>query len=179
MSKNKNFLFKIVLTSILVALNVIMERFLSYSVWNMSIGFSFITVAFAAVFLGVPYAVLVGTLGDIIGAILFPFGAYFVGFTLTNALMAFITAIFLYKNANLLKISLSVFVNKTVCTLLLNSIWIAILYKGGIDTTFAVMLTRVPTAIGTFVVEVIVLYLLFSQKSKFRAVISKTMEKLG
>lgn len=179
MSKNKNFLFKIVLTSILVALNVIMERFLSYSVWNMSIGFSFITVAFAAVFLGVPYAVLVGTLGDIIGAVLFPFGAYFVGFTLTNALMAFITAIFLYKNANLLKISLSVFVNKIVCTLLLNSIWIAILYKGGIDATFAVMLTRVPTAIGTFVVEVIVLYLLFSQKSKFRAVISKTMEKLG
>ncbi len=47
----KNQLFKIILTGILVALNIILERFMpSYSVWNNNISFGFITVAFAACF---------------------------------------------------------------------------------------------------------------------------------
>ena len=72
----KKYLLKIVLTGILIALNVIMERFMSYNVWNMSIGFSFITVGFAASILGIPYAIAVAAFGDLIGALLFPFGAY-------------------------------------------------------------------------------------------------------
>lgn len=175
MKKSNSFIFKIILTSILVALNVIMERFLSYSVWNLSIGFSFITIGFTAVFLGIPYAVIVGGLGDIIGAILFPFGPYFVGFTITNVLMAFVTAVFLYKRTNLLKISLSVIINKTLFTVFLNSIWIAILYKGGISHLWAVAITRIPTAIVMFFIETLVLYLLFSEKSKFKGIINKIM----
>ena len=175
----KKLLFKIILTGILVALNVIMERFLSYSVWNMSIGFSFTTIGFAAAFLGIPYAVAVGALGDIIGALLFPFGPYFPGFTLTNILMALTTAIFLYKNTNIIKISLSVLINKVFFSILLNSIWIAILYRDGLDALWAVMVTRIPTAIATFFVEVIVLYLLFSEKSKFRNIILKSFERLN
>ncbi len=174
----KSLLFKIVMTGVLIALNVIMERFMSYSVWNMSIGFSFITIGFASVFLGIPYAIAVGTIGDIIGALLFPFGPYFPGFTLTNALMAFTTSIFLYKNTNIFKISLSVFINKTVFSLILNSIWIAILYKGGISELWAVAITRVPTACITFFVEIVVLILLFSQKSKFRQIITKSIERI-
>lgn len=173
--KKNNFLFKIILTSILVALNVIMERFLSYSVWNLSIGFSFITIGFAAVFLGVPYAVIVGGLGDIIGAVLFPFGPYFVGFTITNVLMAFTTAIFLYKKTNLLKISISVLINKSLFSVILNSLWIAILYKGGISDLWVVALSRIPTAVLTLFIEIIVLYLLFNEKSKFRTAISKVI----
>ena len=89
MEKNvKKYLFKIVMTGILVALNVIMERFMSYNVWNMSIGFSFITIGFAATYLGIPYSIAVAALGDLIGALLFPFGTYFPGFTLTNAIVA-------------------------------------------------------------------------------------------
>ncbi len=175
--KKNNWLFRIILTSILIALNVIMERFMSYSVWNLSIGFSFITIAFAAIFLGIPYAVIVGALGDIIGAILFPFGPYFVGFTITNVLTALTTAIFLYKNTSLFKITLSVLINKSLFTVFLNSLWIAILYKGGVSDLWAVAITRIPTSVVMFFIEVIIIYMLFSEKSKFRAVISKSLKQ--
>lgn len=173
----KKYLFKIVLTSLLIALNVIMERFVSYNVWNMSIGFSFITIVFAAVFLGIPYAIAVGTLGDIIGALLFPFGTYFFGFTLTNILMAFITGIFLHKKVTILNVILSVFIKKLAFTVVLNSIWISILYRGGIDAFYSVAVTRFPVAIVTFFVEVILTYILFNQKSKLYHSINKLILK--
>lgn len=172
-----NHLFKIILTSLLIALNVIMERFMSFNVWNQSIGFSFITIAFAAVFLGIPYAVAVGAFGDIIGALLFPFGSYFVGFTITNILAAFITAIFIYKKASVINIIASVIINKISTTLILNSIWITLLYRDSLDAFPAVLITRIPQAAIMAVVEIIVVTLLFSQKSKIRLSIEKTINK--
>ena len=165
MEKNvKKYLFKIVMTGILVALNVIMERFMSYNVWNMSIGFSFITIGFAATYLGIPYSIAVAALGDLIGALLFPFGTYFPGFTLTNAIVGLVLGIFLYKSTNVFKITLAVLINKVFCTLLLNSIWISILYRGGIDALWAVIVPRIITTIPMFIIEIIVLTLLFSNK---------------
>jgi ECF transporter S component (folate family) len=177
-SKKQSFLFKIILASMLIALNVIMERFLSYNVWNMSIGFSFITVGFAAVFLGAPYAVIVAGFGDIIGALLFPFGSYFVGFTLSNMLVGLVLGLFMQKSTNVFKISLAVFINKVVSTLLLNSAFIAILYRNGLDALPAVLLTRIPTAVGTLVVEIIILTLLFDDKSHIKKMLKGAFSSL-
>lgn len=177
MSKNKNFLFKIVLTSLLVALNIIMERFLAYSVWNLTISFSFITIAFAAVFLGIPYTIIVAGLGDFIGAILFPFGTYFPGFTFTNCLAGFILAFFIHKKCNILTVSVGVIINKIVCTVILNSIWISILYRGGISAFFVVMVPRlIPAAVGA-VIEIVVITLLFSNRSKIKNSIQKMVNR--
>lgn len=170
-------LFRIVLTAILVALNVVMERFLAYSVWNLTISFSFITVAFAAVFLGIPNAVYVAVLGDIIGALLFPFGTYYPGFTLTNALVAVTTGFFLTKSRNIFSIKFSVLINKICFTMIMNSAWIAMLYKGGIDAIWVVAATRIPSAVAMLFVEIIVLFLLFSDKSKFYKIMSNTLKK--
>ena len=169
----KKYLLKIVLTGILIALNVIMERFMSYNVWNMSIGFSFITVGFAASILGIPYAIAVAAFGDLIGALLFPFGAYFVGFTITNALVGLVYGIFIYKSTNIFKITTSVLINKICFTLILNSIWIAILYRGGIKDLWIVMIPRIITTIPMFVIEIIILSLLFSNKSAFKKQVNK------
>ncbi len=179
MSKKQTFLFKIILTSMLIALNVIMERFLSYNVWNMSIGFSFITVGFAAAFLGAPYAVAVAGFGDIIGALLFPFGSYFIGFTLSNMLVGLVLGLFLQKSTNIFKISAAVAINKVVSTMLLNSVFISILYRNGLDALPAVMLTRIPTAVGTLVVEIIVLTLLFADKSHIKIMLSKAFSRFS
>lgn len=177
MSKKNSQLFKIILTAMLIALNVVMERFMSFNVWNQSIGFSFITIAFAAVFLGVPYALAVGAFGDIIGALLFPFGTYFIGFTITNVLAAFITAIFIYKKASIINITLSVIINKITTTLLLNSLWITLLYRDNIDAFPAVFLTRVPQAIIMAVVEILIVSLLFTEKSKIRTSLNSVISK--
>lgn len=177
-SKNQQQLFKIILTAILVALNVILERFLAYSVWNQTISFGFITVAFAAALLGTPYAIAVAGFGDLIGSLLFPFGAYFPGFTATNCIYGLILAEFIHKNATPIKIVLGVVINKIVCSLVLNTIWISILYRGGIDAFFVVLPTRLPGAAIMTVVELVVLLLVFSQKSKAREILDKNLKKI-
>ncbi len=177
-SKKQIALFKIILTAILIALNVILERFLAYSVWNQTISFGFITVAFAAAFLGAPYAVAVAGFGDLIGSLLFPFGAYFPGFTVTNCIYGLILAEFIYKNATPVKIVICVILNKITCSLILNTLWISIMYRGGIDAFFVVLTTRlIGTAISA-AIELVVLLLIFSDKSKLRTVLGKAIKRI-
>ena len=52
----------------------------------------------AAIVLGPKYSCIIAALGDLIGALLFPFGTYFVGFTIEQALIGLIYGLFLYKN---------------------------------------------------------------------------------
>ncbi|MBQ8204081.1 MAG: folate family ECF transporter S component [Clostridia bacterium] len=177
-SKVSSHLFKIVLTGVLIALNVILERFLAYSVWNQTISLGFITVAFAASFLGIPYAIAVAGLGDLIGSLLFPFGTYFAGFTITNCLYALITAIFIHKNATALKVMLSVILNKLICSLALNTIWISLLYRGGIDAFPAVFVTRIPQALIMGVIEIAVILILFWKKSKIKILLDKNINRI-
>ncbi len=171
-------LFKIILTALLIALNLVLERIIpSYKLWNQDISFGFVSIAFAAAFLGAPYAVAVAGLGDLIGSLAFPFGPYFPGFTLTNCVYGLILGEFLYKNATPVKIAICVALNKIVCSLVLNTIWISIMYRGGIDAFFIVLLSRLlGTAIMT-IVEVVLLLLVFSSKSKIRFLLEKNLKK--
>ena len=67
---NKTQLIKIIMTAILVSLNVVLERFLAFQFQENHYTVSIITVVFAVVYLGTPYAVIVAALGDILGAII-------------------------------------------------------------------------------------------------------------
>lgn len=172
----KNQLFKIILTAVLVALNVILERFVpTYSVWNNNISFGFITVAFAACYLGVPYAIAVGGLGDLIGAVIKPFGPYFVGYTITNMLVGLVLGVFLYKKATVLRISIATVINKLVFSLVVNTIFIAVLYRGGIAAFWVVFVSRIPFVVLMTAVEIILISLLFTQKSKVNKLILKNL----
>ena len=68
MSKN---LKKITATAMLLALEIILSRFLSYSVWNSKIGFGFVAVALCGALFGPVYALILGGLADFLGAVLF------------------------------------------------------------------------------------------------------------
>ena len=176
-SFKKNQVFKIILAAILVALNIILERFLAYSVWNNTVSLGFITIAFAACYLGTPYAMAVAGLGDFLGAIIKPFGPYFVGYTITNLLIGLCLGLFL-KKATILRISLGVVCYKVFCSLILNTVWTSILYRGGIGAFWPVFITRVPFISVMTVVEIIIISLLFSQKSKINLTINKTFNSL-
>ncbi len=172
-----NRLIKLILTALLIALNVILERFVpTYSVWNNNISFGFITVAFAACYLGIPYAIAVGGLGDLIGALIKPFGPYFPGYTITNMLVGLCLAIFIYKKTTILRISLSVIIHKIVCSLILNTIFISVLYRGGIAAFWIVFVSRIPFVVLMSVVEIILISLLFSEKSKINKLILKNLK---
>ena len=85
----------LVTLSILTALEIVLNRFLSINAWNTKIGFSFIPVAVAGMLFGPLGGAVVGALGDLVGAILFPIGAYFPGFTLTAFLTGLVYGLFL------------------------------------------------------------------------------------
>lgn len=177
MSIKTKYLFKIVLTSILIALNIVLERFLTFHIESNHYSISVITIAFAAVFLGTPYAVAVAALGDIIGALLFPIGAYFPGFTLTNIITALVISLFIRKKVGVINTCAAILINKSIGTLILNSIWVAILYKGGIDAFPAYMVTRIPQAVIMTVVEIAAILIIFHDKSHIRKLLNKAVNK--
>ena len=116
------------LASLLIALEVVLSRFLSISAWNTKIGFAFVPVVLAALLLGPLWAGIVGALADFLGALLFPIGAYFPGFTLTAFLMGLCYGLFLYKKQGFGRIAAAVAVHQLVLSLLLNTLWISLLY---------------------------------------------------
>lgn len=177
MKLNRTHLVKIIMTAILIALNVVLERFMAFQIESNHYTVSVITVAFAAVFLGTPYAVTVAALGDILGALIAPTGPYFPGFTLTNVLAALCIALFLRKKVNLLNTSASIVINKIFCTLILNSIWVSVLYKGGIDAFPAYFVTRIPQAIIMAVIEIVIITVLFDDKSHIRKLLNRVVGK--
>lgn len=169
MKKSHSYLAKILLTALMAALKVVLDRFLSYNVWNQRIGFAFIAVAFSAAMLGIPWAMLTAGIGDIVGALLFPIGAYFPGFTLTAVLTALCTAIFIHKNATLPRIAASVIINQIFGSVALNTLWIAILNKSRalpfMTYYFSLLPMRAAQAVLMTVIQIIAVYLLFGEKS--------------
>ncbi len=158
-------LFKIILTAILIALRVVLERFLSFNTFNQRYGFSFAALSVAAILLGIPYTMAVAGIGDIFGAILFPQGAYFPGFTLTALLIGFTTGYFLYRNATPIRIVLCVLINQIFGSILLNSVWISLLYH---IPYFASLPERMIQATVMTILQITVNLLLFSENSYVR-----------
>ena len=114
--------------ALLTAIEIVLSRFLSISAWNIKIGFSFVPVVVAALLFGPIGAGIVGALGDFVGAILFPIGAYFPGFTLTAFLTGCVFGLFLQKEQNWPRYIAAVGINQFVLSLFLNTLWISILY---------------------------------------------------
>lgn len=119
---------KLALMGVLTALEIILSRFLSLNAWNIKIGFSFVPLVIAAVLLGPVYAAVLGALGDFLGAILFPIGAYFPGFTLTSALMGLVLGVSLYQKQSFPRVAAAVCINQFILSLFLNTLWISVLY---------------------------------------------------
>lgn len=112
----------------LLASEIVLSRFLSFSAWNVKIGFSFVPIVVAAILYGPVPAGVLAALGDFLGAILFPIGPYFPGFTLTALLTGLTFGLFLFKKQSALRILGAVAIVQLILGLLLNTLWISILY---------------------------------------------------
>ena len=113
---------------ILIAIEIVLSRFLSINAWNLKIGFSFVPIVIAAILYGPLAAGIVAALGDFLGAVLFPIGAYFPGFTLTAFLTGCLFGLLLHKQQSIVNIVIAVLINQFILGLLLNSYWISVLY---------------------------------------------------
>ncbi len=121
-------LVMLILLGVLTAMEVVLNRFLSIKTWDLKIGFSFVPVVVAALLYGPLGGGCVAALGDFIGAMLFPNGPFFPGFTLTALLTGIVFGLFLQKKQTPFGIILSVAINQLILSLLLNSYWISVLY---------------------------------------------------
>ncbi len=119
---------KLVTLAFFTALFIVLERFLSFNVWNMRIGFSFIALALAGMLYGPLEAGLVGALGDILGMLLFPTGPYFPGFTLNAFLTGAVFGLFLHDKIDMKRIIGAVAVNQLILSLFVQTLWISITY---------------------------------------------------
>ena len=133
----------VVTVGLLVAIHIILSRFLSINAWNIKIGFAFVPVFIAAWLYGPVPAARGGGLGDFLGAILFPIGPYCPGFTLSCALTGVIFGVLLHKEQTLPRIVCAVVLNQFGVSLLLTSLWISILYGSPYQ---ALLVTRVVQA---------------------------------
>lgn len=148
---------RLILMAMLAALQIVLSRFLSINLWNLRIGFAFVPIVIAGMLLGPVSAGLTGAVADVIGATLFPTGAFFPGFTLTAFLTAFGYGFFLQKKQDMAHIVAAVLFSEIVGTILLNTLWISILY----GAPFVGLLpARMMQAIGMGVVEFIIIKLL-------------------
>jgi len=145
---------RLVIMALLVAISIILSRFLSIAAWNLKIGFAFVPVALAGMIFGPIPAAIVAAVADFLGALLFPIGQFFPGFTLTAFLNGLLYGIFLYKKADLKNVVLAAIVTQIIGSLLLNTLWISMLY----GTPFwALLPTRIMQVCLMTVVEIIVI----------------------
>ena len=121
---------QLAVSALLIALDVVFTRVLAINTPLMKIGLGFTAVAVSAMLYGPAWAALTAGLGDLIGALLFPTGAYFPGFTLTAALTGLIFGLFLYRRENSwLRAFLAALTNCLLVTLVLNTLMIAVFFR--------------------------------------------------
>jgi len=154
----------LVLMATFVAMEVVLSRLLSYSVWNMKIGFAFVPIVIAAIMLGPVRAAIVAALADFIGTILFPIGPYFPGFTLTAALVGALYGLFLHKKQSFLNILISVSIHQLILNLFLNTFWISVLYASPFTP---LLVTRLLQCAVMIPVELLVISLIVKTMGNF------------
>lgn len=151
--KNKNHkqIKMIVVTGLLVALTILLDRPpLSFSTNGWKIGFAFVPIVVSAVMYGPIMAGVTYGLADLIAANAFPTGPYFPGFTVCAVLMGVVYGLLLNKKHGfepekrvwaVVRIVLSVLINCAI-GLFLNTLWVSMLY--GKRTYWGWFVYRIP-----------------------------------
>lgn len=122
---NRNKTKTLVTLGLLIAAQVALSRFCSISAWNFKLGFGFVPIVVAAMLYGPAASATVAGVGDLLGAVLFPVGAFFPGYTLTAVLRGAVYGAFLRQKPTLLRIGAAVLLTQGLLSLLLNSFWIS------------------------------------------------------
>lgn len=166
---------KIITMGLLVAMDVVLNRFLSIKTDSLSIGFDFVPMVIAAMLYGPLPAAVVHGLADFLGAILFPTGPYFPGFTLSVFLMGLVFGLLLHnKEQSFWRTVLAVGICQYVISLFLTTYWIHILYGPAYWPT---MVGRLVQIIPVSVVQVVVIPLLGQLVKRLRRLDKSLMQE--
>ena len=161
---------KIAISAMLIAFDVIFTRVLALNMPLTKIGLGFAAVMVCGMLYGPGWAALCAGLGDLVGSLLFPTGAYFPGFTVTAAIGGAILGAALHNRR--LKLSgciLTAFVNGLVVSLILNTTMISLVFGPPLGPLF---LTRLGQFGIMLCVQTLVLFFLERSDTLYNEIIS-------
>ena len=159
MTKKQKFIIKMAVTAMLIAVATILNRVGAITTPDLKIGFSFIPIMVCGMMFGPVWGGLCGGLADLLAAILMPIGIPHLGITFTAFLSGVIYGILgvvFSKLKNPFAFSAVaaalVVLEKLLCTLALNSLWISQLSGAPYLSQMAV---RIPQAVILSVPEIV------------------------
>lgn len=128
---------------LLMALEIILTRYVSIQTPIVRIGFGFLPTAMIAMMFGPWLAGIAGVLTDLAGTFLGGSVIFFPGFTLSAFLGAFIYGLFLYrKPKSLLRVILAVLTVTIIVNLGLNTLWVYMLTGEAVMGIFPIRLLQ-------------------------------------
>ena len=163
-ARNKN-LTTLVSLALLIAIEVVLSRFFSIRTPIVRIGFGFVPVAVAGMMFGPFGGVVVAGVGDLLGATLFPSGAFHPGFTMSAALGGLVYGLLIHHKEGtpewshgklLVRIAIAAAINCFAISLCLNTVWLTQLYDKGF---MVLMPPRIVKEAIMFVVDFVVINL--------------------
>lgn len=176
MSKKKNNMNSLVMLAslaMLTALEVILSRLVPVvSSQQIKVSFAFVPVAIAAYLYGIKGGALVAGVSDVIGALMFPVGEFFPGFTLTAILEGvcfgiFLGKIFDGKTNDFVRSVIPVTITQIFLSLGLNTFWISYMYH---SPYLGVLVPRIVQTLVMIAVQSVVIPLFIKAFSKVRAI---------
>lgn len=151
--------------AMLAAMEIVLTRFCSLNTWNIRIGFGFAALAAAGILYGPLAAGIVGAAADILGALLFPTGPFFPGFTVTAFLSGITYGLFLHGKQDFAHIIPAVLIRQLLLSFLLNTFFISFLYGSPFK---AVLATRAVQTAVMIPVEIAVIRVMAQLIRRFR-----------
>lgn len=127
---SKNALRALVFTALMIAVEVVLHRVFSIKTPLVIAHLGFLPIALLAYAYGPWLAAVGGCLAEVIGALLFPIGSFFFGFSVTAFLTGLVFGLFFYRRpVRLWRVAVCVAVISVAFTLLLDSFWLMLLYS--------------------------------------------------
>lgn len=157
---------KIIIAALLLAASIVLNRFLSFNTSIVSIGFTFVPLMLSGIILGPKYSVIIAGLADLIGALLFPFGSYFVGYTISSILTGLVYGLLLYRKDGF------VFDKKFLIHLIIAILIVCILINGILNTIWIIMTVKkagyaiIPTRVLKQLLMIPVMFITMSSLTK-------------
>lgn len=139
----------VVFMGLLVSMSVILTRFFGVMIGNtIRISFGGVPIIIAGILFGPLAGAITGIAADLIGVMVRSMGGYFIGFTISAALVGYIPGLFFLNQKTdeypLSKIILSVLTVEILVHLIINTIWLIVMYNRGFLVIFpSRLLTRV------------------------------------
>ncbi len=127
---------KIIISALLLAASIVINRFLSINTSILSIGFTFVPLMLSGIILGWKYSLVIATLADLIGALLFPFGSFFIGYTISALLTGLVYGLLLYNKEGFK------FNKKFLIRLIIAILIVCIFINGGLNTLWLVLTSK-------------------------------------